>query len=69
MNKAKILLFKVLLLFISETSPYTDEEGEFAPQKGIPLLASRYKYVEVLARGQSALIIKALVSILVISYS
>ncbi|XP_076047659.1 uncharacterized protein LOC143029111 [Oratosquilla oratoria] len=43
-----------------ETTPYTDEEGEFAPEPDMPLLASRYKHIQVLARGQSAIIIKAL---------
>ena len=46
----------------SETTPYTDEEGEFSPEKGMPYLAGRYKYTNVLARGQSAIIIKVLVS-------
>ncbi|KAK7070922.1 hypothetical protein SK128_013651 [Halocaridina rubra] len=43
-----------------ETTPYTDEEGEFSPEKGMPYLAGRYKYTNVLARGQSAIIIKVL---------
>ncbi|XP_071551189.1 uncharacterized protein [Panulirus ornatus] len=43
-----------------ETTPYTDEEGEFAPEKDMPLLAGRFKYTQVLARGQSAIIIKVL---------
>ncbi|XP_045595127.1 serine/threonine-protein kinase minibrain isoform X2 [Procambarus clarkii] len=43
-----------------ETTPYTDEEGEFSPEKEMPLLAGRFKYTQVLARGQSAIIIKVL---------
>ncbi|XP_045131972.1 citron Rho-interacting kinase-like isoform X2 [Portunus trituberculatus] len=43
-----------------ETTPYTDEEGEFSPEKDMPLLAERFKYTQVLARGQSAIIIKVL---------
>ncbi|XP_064087885.1 uncharacterized protein LOC135202421 [Macrobrachium nipponense] len=43
-----------------ETTPYTDEEGEFLPEKGMPYLAGRYKYTNILARGQSAIIIKVL---------
>lgn len=52
-----------MTLFCSaETTPYTDEEGEFSPEKDMPLLAGRFKYTQVLARGQSAIIIKVLVS-------
>ncbi|XP_050718667.1 uncharacterized protein LOC126999794 isoform X2 [Eriocheir sinensis] len=42
-----------------ETTPHTDEEGEFSPEKDM-LLAARYKCTQVLARGQSAIIIKVL---------
>uniref|UniRef100_A0A6A7FT26 Dual specificity tyrosine-phosphorylation-regulated kinase 1A-like isoform X3 n=1 Tax=Hirondellea gigas TaxID=1518452 RepID=A0A6A7FT26_9CRUS len=42
-----------------ETTAYTDEDGEFVPLADMPLLAGRYKYLQVLGRGQSALIIKA----------
>ncbi|KAA0188486.1 hypothetical protein HAZT_HAZT006404 [Hyalella azteca] len=41
-----------------ETTEFTDEDGEFVPVVGMPLLANRYKYLQVLGRGQSALIIK-----------
>ena len=50
----------------AESSPFTDQEGMFCPDSTIPLLASRYKYEEILARGQSAVIVKALVSLFVI---
>ncbi|KAK3885750.1 hypothetical protein Pcinc_010062 [Petrolisthes cinctipes] len=43
-----------------ETTPYTDEEGEFSPEKDMALLAGRFRYTQVLARGQSAIIIKVL---------
>lgn len=43
-----------------ETTPYTDEEGEFSPEKDMPPLAGRYKYTQILGRGQSAIIIKVL---------
>ena len=46
----------------AERRVYTDEKGRFRPEKGMPLLARRYKFVEIIGKGQSSISVKAAVS-------
>lgn len=36
---------------------YTDDDGHFSPVRGMPLLAHRYRFVEILAHGHSSVVI------------
>ncbi len=48
--------------FHVERRIYTDDKGRFRPEKGMPLLARRYKFVEIIGKGQSSISVKAAVS-------
>ncbi|CAH1790821.1 unnamed protein product [Owenia fusiformis] len=39
---------------------FTNIEGQFQPTKDMPLMASRYKFIECIGRGQSSVLVKAL---------
>uniref|UniRef100_T1IP64 Protein kinase domain-containing protein n=1 Tax=Strigamia maritima TaxID=126957 RepID=T1IP64_STRMM len=38
---------------------YTDQNGCFDPRLNMPLLAKRYKFIQIIGKGQSSIIIKA----------
>ncbi|KAK2174453.1 hypothetical protein NP493_801g02063 [Ridgeia piscesae] len=43
----------------SNKESYTDADGHFCPTPDMPLLAARYNFVQVIGKGQSAVLIKA----------
>ncbi|XP_078674914.1 uncharacterized protein LOC144912964 isoform X1 [Branchiostoma floridae x Branchiostoma belcheri] len=42
-----------------EFGAYTDNSGCFVPEESMPLLASRYRYLEILGKGNSSVLLKA----------
>ncbi|XP_035679028.1 serine/arginine repetitive matrix protein 2-like isoform X1 [Branchiostoma floridae] len=42
-----------------EFGAYTDNHGCFVPEESMPLLASRYRYLEILGKGNSSVLLKA----------
>ena len=48
----------------SERGAYTREDGAFTPVDGMPWMAGRYKVIEVIGKGQSSVVLKAQVNVL-----
>ncbi|XP_066279202.1 uncharacterized protein [Branchiostoma lanceolatum] len=42
-----------------EFGAYTDNSGCFVPEESMPLLASRYRYLEIVGKGNSSILLKA----------
>lgn len=50
-------------IYVSDFGLYTDGDGNFNPSVEMPLLASRYQFVDVIGAGQSSIILRAKVII------
>ena len=58
-DKKKLL---AIIVYTTGMGAYTDEKGRLRPEKGMPLLAKRYRFAGVIGKGQSSISIKAVVS-------
>ena len=51
------------IVYFTGMGAYTDDKGRFRPEKGMPLLAKRYRFAGIIGKGQSSISIKAAVSL------
>lgn len=56
-------------IYVSDYGQYSDGDGNFNPAVEMPLLASRYQFVEVIGTGQSSIILRAKVIICLVQSS
>lgn len=50
--------------FTLDGTSFTDSDGRFKPEQGMPLMASRYRFMKVIGNGESAVLVKAEVNCL-----